>query len=172
MTIYLIGFMGCGKTYVGQILARKLGYFFIDMDSCIEAESGKIIADIFKTEGEDHFRELEKNILHKISRENTVVSTGGGTPCFYDNMDFMKKNGLTVFLNPSIEIIVERLKNEKDKRPLIAHISDEELNNYAYKLYLKRLPFYEKADLSIEAENEEDILNVILSLVKQLKGMF
>jgi shikimate kinase len=169
MTIFLIGFMGCGKTYVGQALADKLGFNFIDLDSAIEASAGKKIIDIFNDEGEAVFRTMETDTLHKIYRENTVISTGGGTPCFADNMSWMKSRGLTIFLNPSIEIISERLKTEKSQRPLIAAVPDDELKNHIYKLYLQRLPYYEAADLSIAAEGEEDILKVIIEAVDQLK---
>jgi shikimate kinase len=169
MTIFLIGFMGCGKSYVGQALADKLGYYFIDLDSAIEASAGKKIIDIFNDEGEAVFRTMETDTLHKIYRENTVISTGGGTPCFADNMSWMKSRGLTIFLNPSIDIISERLKKEKSKRPLIAAVPDDELKNHIYKLYLQRLPYYGAADLSIAAEGEEDILKVIIEAVDQLK---
>ena len=169
MTIFLIGFMGCGKTYVGQVLAEKLGYYFIDLDSAIEASAKKKIVDLFNDEGEAVFRTMETDTLYKIYRENTVISTGGGTPCFADNLEWMKIKGLTVFLNPSIDIIIDRLKTEKSQRPLIAAVQDEELKNYIYKLYLQRLPYYEAADLSIAAEGEEDILKVIIEAVGQIE---
>jgi shikimate kinase len=168
MTIFLIGFMGCGKTYVGQALADKLGFNFIDLDSAIEALAEKKIIDIFNNEGEAVFRTMETDTLHKIFRENMVISTGGGTPCFADNMSWMQSKGLTIFLNPSIEIISERLKKEKSKRPLIANVPDEALKEHIYKLYLHRLPFYQMADLSIEAEKEQDILKVIIEAVDQV----
>ena len=161
--------MGCGKTYVGQTLAEKLGFNFIDLDSAIEASAGKKIIDIFNDEGEAVFRTMETDTLPKIYRENTVISTGGGTPCFADNMSWMKSRGLTIFLNPSIDIISDRLKTEKSKRPLIADVPDEALKEHIYKLYLHRLPCYEMADLSIEAEKEQDILKVIIEAVDQLK---
>jgi shikimate kinase len=169
MTIFLIGFMGCGKSYVGQALADKLGFNFIDLDSEIEASAGKKIIDIFNDEGEAVFRTMETDTLHKIYKENTVISTGGGTPCFADNMSWMKSRGLTVFLNPSIDIISDRLKTEKSQRPLIAAVPDDELKNHIYKLYLLRLPHYEAADLSIAAEGEEDILKVIIEAVGQIE---
>ena len=169
MTIFLIGFMGCGKTYVGQALAEKLGYYFIDLDSAIEASTEKKNVDIFNVEGEAVFRTMETDTLHKILRENTVISTGGGTPCFADNMSWMKSKGLTVFLNPSIDIISDRLKTEKSKRPLIADVPDEALKEHIYNLYLHRLPCYAEADLSIEAENEQDILKVIMEAVGQIE---
>ena len=169
MTIFIIGFMGCGKTYVGQALAEKLGYYFIDLDSAIEASAKKKIVDLFNDEGEAVFRTMETDTLHKIYKENTVISTGGGTPCFADNMSWMKSRGLTVFLNPSIDIISDRLKTEKSQRPLIAAVPDDELKNHIYKLYLQRLPHYEAADLSIAAEGEEDILKVIIEAVGQIE---
>jgi shikimate kinase len=168
MTIFLLGFMGCGKSYIGQVLAQNLGYDFVDLDAAIESAEGKKIIEIFDSVGEAAFRKIETAMLQKIYKENTVISTGGGTPCFADNMSWMKSRGLTIFLNPSIDIISDRLKTEKSKRPLIADVPDEALKEHIYKLYLHRLPCYEMADLSIEAENEQDILKVIIEAVDQL----
>jgi shikimate kinase len=169
MTIFLLGFMGCGKSYIGQVLAQNLGYDFVDLDAAIESAEGKKIIEIFDSVGEAAFRKIETAMLQKIYKENTVISTGGGTPCFADNMSWMKSRGLTVFLNPSIDIISDRLKTEKSQRPLIAAVPDDELKNHIYKLYLQRLPHYEAADLSIAAEGEEDILKVIIEAVGQIE---
>jgi len=169
MTIFLLGFMGCGKSYIGQVLAQELGYDFVDLDAAIESAEGKKIIEIFDMKGEAEFRIIESAMLKKIFKENTVISTGGGTPCFADNLEWMKSNGLTVFLNPSIDIISERLKAEKSQRPLIAFVPDDELKNHIYKLYLQRLPYYEAADLSIAAVGEEDILKVIIEAVGQIE---
>ena len=169
MTIFLLGFMGCGKSYVGRALAQKMGYDFIDLDAAIESAEGKKIIEVFEMKGEVAFRKIETAMLKKIYKDNTVISTGGGTPCFTDNLEWMKSKGLTVFLNPSIDVISDRLKTEKSQRPLIAAVQDEELKNYIYKLYLQRLPYYEAADLSIAAEGEEDILKVIIEAVGQIE---
>jgi len=169
MTIFLLGFMGCGKSYVGRALAQKIGYDFIDLDTAIEAAEDKKIVEIFNIKGEAAFRTIETAMLHEIYKKNTIISTGGGTPCFADNMNWMKSSGLTVFLNPSIEIISERLKSEKSQRPLISAVPDKELKNHIYKLYIQRLPYYEAADLTIEAEHEEDILKVIIEAVGQIE---
>lgn len=169
MTIFLLGFMGCGKSYIGQVLAQNLGYDFVDLDAAIESAEGKKIIEIFDSVGEAAFRKIETAMLHKSYRENTVISTGGGTPCFADNLEWMKSKGLTVFLNPSIDIISDRLKTEKSQRPLIAAVLDDELKNHIYKLYLQRLPYYEAADLSIAAVGEEDILKVIIEAVGQIE---
>lgn len=169
MTIFLLGFMGCGKSYIGQVLAQNLGYDFVDLDAAIESAEGKKIIEIFDSVGEAAFRKIETAMLQKIYKENTVISTGGGTPCFADNISWMKSKGLTVFLNPSIDIISDRLKTEKSKRPLIADVPDELLKEHIYKLYLQRLHYYEAADLSIAAEGEEDILKIIIEAVGQIE---
>jgi shikimate kinase len=169
MTIFLLGFMGCGKSYVGRALAQKMGYDFIDLDAAIESAEEKKIIEIFDMKGEAAFRKIETAMLQKIYKDNTVISTGGGTPCFADNLEWMKIKGLTVFLNPSIDIISDRLKTEKSQRPLIAAVPDDELKNHIYKLYLQRLPYYEAADLSIAAVGEEDILKVIIEAVGQIE---
>ena len=127
MIIYLIGLMGSGKSHIGKTLAKRLNYFPADLDSLVENEIGKTITEIFETYGETYFRETEKKVLNILIAENMVVSTGGGTACFFDNLDFMKNSGVVVFLNPPLEIIYERLKNEKLKRPLISNLTDEEI---------------------------------------------
>ncbi len=169
MKVFLIGFMASGKTHCGKLLALRLGYNFIDLDEKIEAERGKSITEIFSSDGEASFRVLEKKMLRSIEQDNMVISTGGGTACYHDNINFMKDNGLTVFLNPSYEIILERLMSEKGKRPIIDAIPEHEFKNYTRNLFQQRLPFYQNADLTIESENDMEIIDLIIEVIDSLK---
>jgi shikimate kinase len=169
MIIYLVGMMGSGKTFIGKKLAERLNYHFADLDNIIESECGKSIHNIFNAEGESFFRQTEKKILQNLKTLNTVVSTGGGTACSLDNMDFMKKNGLTIFLNPSLEIIFDRLKNDKLQRPLISNLDEAEIYLKICNLYDLRKKHYQKAHLEIISENTEIILDTILNFITTKK---
>ena len=125
MLVFLVGFMGSGKTTTGAKLARRLHYNFIDLDQLIEQKNNKSIPLIFKEEGEDFFRQTEKEVLNDaFSLNNTVISCGGGTPCFFDNLEQMKNTGLTVYLKLSPTSLFHRLAPGKSKRPLIADLED------------------------------------------------
>lgn len=154
MKIFLIGFMGCGKTHWAKILSEKLHIPFFDLDEKISEHKGKSIPEIFASEGEEHFRLLEKDVLYLLteSHENFVMATGGGTPCFYNNIDYLKKQGTVVWINCSTECLYKRLIKEKDKRPLIASIPDEELKSYIIKKYSSRKIFYQQADVILPEE--------------------
>src|SRR3954466_1646768 len=132
MKIFLIGFMGCGKTHWGRLVSQKLNMPFFDLDEKIVEHEGRSIADIFKKEGEEYFRLLEKDLLHLISEshESFVMACGGGTACFYNNIDYLKKQGTVVWINCSTECLFQRLKKEKELRPMIAHIPDDELKSF------------------------------------------
>jgi shikimate kinase len=146
--------MGAGKTYWGKQLADHLSLPFYDLDDVIVADEEMSISDIFATKGEDYFRQKEVFWLNELSRkESFVVSCGGGAPCFQDNMDTMNNNGTTIWLNPNLELIVERLKRKKTKRPLIADLPDDELLDFVEKKLAERVPFYEQAQITI-AESE------------------
>jgi shikimate kinase len=162
--IFLIGYMGSGKTTVGKRVANKLNLTFIDLDNLIETEVGKTISDIFNTQGEQGFRELEKDFLLKVSaQENTIVATGGGTPCFFDNIDLMNTAGTTIYLKMSVKALCNRLQNAKTERPLIKNKSAEELQNFIEKSLAERSVFYEKANHIINGENVSP--DSILSLI-------
>ena len=121
MKLYLTGFMGSGKSLIGKKLAEKLQFKFLDLDTAIEEYAGKSVAEIFVEKGEAAFREMEQKMVRQTDKlQNTIIATGGGTPCFYENMDWMNKHGLTIFLEVSPEILAQRLKGEKQKRPLLA----------------------------------------------------
>ena len=169
MTIYLIGLMGSGKTFIGKSIAKKLNYSFADLDSLIEIEIGKTVSEIFKTQGEVFFREKEKKTLNNLKPENIVISTGGGTACFFDNMDFMKENGFTIFLNPPLEIIYERLKNERNQRPIISNLTEDDFFYKIKELHTARIIYYQKADLEIVSENADEIIDAILKFISTKK---
>jgi len=144
--IYLTGYMGCGKTTTGKKLAAKLNYNFIDLDSFIEETQNQSIPEIFTVKGEDAFREIEKGALHKtFDMSNTVISTGGGTPCYFDNMEQMNKHGATVYIKLSPKTLFDRLRNVKTERPLIKNFNDAELLSFIEKALAEREPFYNKA---------------------------
>lgn len=144
-TIILVGFMGSGKTTFGMKLAKKLNYQFVDTDKEIEELVGMSIESIFNTKGEKYFRQLEKQYIQKLKVQNVVIATGGGMPCFYDNMEYLNKIGVTVYLEYSSQELFERLKNETVNRPLLKHKSEEDLFNYIDNLLLKRERFYLQA---------------------------
>jgi shikimate kinase len=166
MRIFLIGFMGSGKTHWGGLLSQRLQLPFLDLDSIITETEGKAITDIFQEHGEEYFRLLEKDILRDVIEKYPalVLSCGGGTPCFFNNIDLMKKEGTVVWLNTSIEALAERLKREKAKRPLIKDISDDELRSYILKKMNDRRLYYEQADVHVdEADaNIDSLLQQIL----------
>lgn len=138
--------MGAGKTAVGKLLAKKMNLAFIDVDAFIENRYRKSIAAIFEEKGEPGFREIERRTLAElIGFENTVISTGGGLPCFFDNMDVMNKTGITVYLKVGVEELVRRLHSGKHKRPLIKDKSAEDLYEFVSRNLEKRADFYSKA---------------------------
>lgn len=152
MRIFLIGFMGSGKTHWGKLLAQRLRLPFYDLDSIIVETEGMSISDLFQEKGEEYFRLQERDLLRDIIQKHPslVLSCGGGTPCFFNNIDFMKKEGLVVWLNTSIEALEERLKKEKATRPLIRDISDADIRSYVLKKMNDRRLYYEQADLHVE----------------------
>jgi len=139
--------MGCGKSYMGKAIAQSLGWDFLDMDDFLEVNEGMTISQIFAEGGESLFRELEKSYLRATyDFENTVIATGGGAPCFYDNMDWMNANGTTIYLETPLAVLVERLKKETDHRPLLANKTTEELSDFIHKKLTERSPFYNQAN--------------------------
>lgn len=163
--IFLIGYMGAGKTTLGKALARELRLSFVDLDWYIEERFHKTVQEIFAEQGENAFRELEKQMLHEVAEfENIIISTGGGTPCFFDNMDFMHSKGTTVFLNVDPKILFRRLRAAKQARPLLRDKSDEELLTFITIGLEKRLPCYSKAGFVLNAnelESREQISSTI-----------
>ena len=155
MRVYLIGFMGCGKTHWGKLLSEKLNLPFFDLDQKIEEHEEKKITEIFEKEGEEYFRLLEKDVLHLLSEshDSFIMATGRGTPCFYNNIDYLKKQGTVVWINCSTDCLYSRLLKMKKERPLISHIADSELKNYIIKKYSGRKIYYQQAHVILPEEN-------------------
>jgi shikimate kinase len=153
--IYLIGMPSSGKSTLGKELARNLSYTFADMDKLIETREQKTISEIFSNQGEAHFRELEKKTLQGFQPDQSmVIATGGGVPCFHDNMQFIKNNGVSVFLNVELDDLAKRLyKAQGNNRPLLDKSQSEEAVIASIKkTYEERLPFYKQADIQVDGE--------------------
>lgn len=155
MKIFLIGFMGSGKTHWGKELSQKMDIPFFDLDEKIEEHEGKSIVQIFAEDGEEYFRLLEKDVLHLLTEnhETFVMACGGGTPCFFNNIDYLKKAGTVIWINTSVDCLYNRLIEEKEKRPLIRSISNEELRTYIIKKYSDRKIFYQQATVTVCEDN-------------------
>ncbi|MGE5393471.1 MAG: shikimate kinase [Candidatus Saccharibacteria bacterium] len=146
MRIYLIGYMGCGKSTLGRKLAAALQLSFIDLDTFLEEKYFKTILQIFAEEGEAGFRLKEQKVLHEVAAfDNIIVATGGGAPCFFDNMEVMNQSGFCIFLDVDTHSLVNRLIHAKTERPIIKGKSPEELYDFIEEMMQKRRPFYEKA---------------------------
>lgn len=170
--IFLIGYMGCGKSTLGRALGRMTSLEFIDLDNYIEARFHKSIRDIFAAEGEARFRDLERRMLDEVSQfENVVIACGGGTPCFGDNMELINSRGTSVFLDTSFPKLLSRLKRGRHKRPLIAGKTDEELEQFIADALATRLPYYSKARMTFKGdllENETEIENTASRFIAAL----
>lgn len=152
MVIYLIGFMGCGKSTSGKHLARYLNFDFIDLDIEFENREKINIPGYFEKYGEESFRKTERQILHSIDTEkNVVVATGGGTPCFFDNMEYMRNTGITVFLQLPSVLLCKRLINSHNIRPKLQDKEPGELKIWAEQLIQERTLYYKKAHIIIDA---------------------
>ncbi len=168
MRIYLVGYMGCGKSTIGRKVADLLGISFVDLDKYIEERYFKTVPAIFAEEGEKGFREKERTALLEVSQfENVMVGTGGGAPCFFDNMEVMNKNGVTIYIAPDTDVLATRLLKSKTERPLIAGKSREELILFIEDALLKRAPFYEKAKIIIRGENNLDP-QLVINKIQQI----
>ena len=154
MRVILIGFMGVGKTTIGKKIAHKLNYRHIDLDTFIEKEQNSTISKIFSELGENKFRELEHFWLKEILNiNNVIISTGGGTPCYLNNINLLLESGITIYLKSDPRIIFERLRLDNVDRPLLKNKSETELKKYISKYLILRSPFYSKAKYTIEIEN-------------------
>jgi shikimate kinase len=154
MKIYLIGFMGSGKTHWGHQLSEKLRLPFFDTDEQIVNSEGLSVTEIFEKFGEEYFRLKEKGVLHIIAESHSsfVMACGGGSPCYFNNIDYMNQSGTTVWLNTPLNVLYQRLVNEKDKRPLLKGLSDEQLRSFIIKKYADRKIYYEQAEVIIDDE--------------------
>ncbi len=154
MRIFLIGFMGSGKTTLGKELSKDLGLKFIDLDTYIENKIGMTITDIFNNKGEEKFRIIEKECLIELStEEHIVIATGGGTPCFYNNMQKILDCGISIYLKTEIEDLLKRLEKDRKGRPLIQNKSINEIKTYIKNQLPKRDNFYKQSDYTIDAKD-------------------
>jgi len=165
--IYIIGFMGSGKSTAGKKLASLLGWTFIDLDKNIEEYTGKTIPEIFSQNGEDYFREIEALLLRKIqSHTDTIISTGGGTPCHSGNMDFMLSTGLTIYLKLTPGQLKSRLSKSKGERPLIKDLEPQNLQPFIEKKLAEREEWYNRSEITIEGIDIDININLLLSRVR------
>lgn len=159
--------MGSGKTYWGRLLSEKLILPFFDLDSVISTTEQKTISTIFAESGEEFFRYKEKEVMEEIVNDHDqfILSCGGGTPCFFNNIEFMKKHGTVIWLNTSVNVLKNRLLNERATRPLIKTIGDTDLKNYIIRKLGERRMYYEQADHTINEENAS-----LHSIIQSLNG--
>lgn len=156
--IILIGYMGAGKTTVGKELAKRLGLMFYDLDWYIETRMRKKVPEIFAERGEDGFRQIEHNMLHEVAEfEDVVISCGGGTPCFFDNMDYMNEQGQVVYLKAEPQVLYEHLQMGKGVRPLLQGKSKEELLDFIVEQLGKREAFYSKAHYTLDINTMDNL---------------
>lgn len=166
MLIFIIGYMGSGKTALGRKLAGKLNYRFLDMDEMIEISSGYSIAHYFEKFGETSFRLKESELLFShLDERNCVIATGGGTPCFGDNMALMNSHGITVFIDTGFETILERFSGKIMQRPLLSQIPHDQLPEFIREHMNARRFFYNQAKISIRGE-EPDLEELLKELLK------
>ena len=169
--IILIGYMGAGKTTVGKALAAELGLPFYDLDWYIENRMHKKVKEIFDESGEEGFRKIERNMLHEVAEfENVVLSCGGGTPCFYDNMEYMNAQGMVVYLRCSPQVLFRHLKMGKGVRPLLLGKNDEELLAFITEQLEKREEYYMKAANIVDVTLMErpDKIAITVNRVREL----
>lgn len=174
MIVFLLGFMGTGKSFYAKGLSEHLRVPFVDLDQFIEKEQAMSISEIFEKMGESSFRTLESVAIKQVyadlltrdakkQHKNDIlgiISCGGGTPCFNDNMDWMNRHGFTIWINPAEEIIWERLMKESKTRPLVASLTEDALRDFIHQKLLERKPYYEKAHLVIN-ESDKTILEFV-----------
>ena len=166
MKISLIGYMGAGKSTLGSELAVLSGLEYYDLDGEIEKYTGYTITETIFNKGELYFRKLEREKLEEIlAKDNFVLSTGGGTPCYYDNAELINSKSISVYLQYSVKHLFERLKADKTERPLIAHLEDDALLEYIGKHVFERSVYYEKATIQVHGGNrsQEDVLKELIS---------
>jgi shikimate kinase len=146
--------MGSGKTTIGKKLAKKLNYQFVDLDELIENKSGISIAEYFEEIGEDKFRILERDTLRETFQlQSAIISTGGGAPCFFSNLEEINTHGMSIYLKTDVDLLISRLKGATNQRPLIKSMNSEELKVYLKKLTIIREEFYLKAKLVVNAKD-------------------
>lgn len=170
--IIIIGYMGSGKTTVGHALSQDLNLPFYDLDCYIESRMHSTVKEIFDTKGEEGFRRIEHNMLHEVAEfEDVIISCGGGTPCFFDNMDYLNQQGETVFLKCTPDVLYQHLKMGKTVRPLLLNKTPEEVREFINVQLKEREPFYNKAKHIIDVtvmDNREKIKITVDTIKKEL----
>lgn len=170
--IFLIGYMGCGKSTLGRALSAATGLEFIDLDHYIEARFHATVSELFASRGEDGFRRAERAMLDETSQfTDVVIACGGGTPCFFDNMEVMNSRGLTVWLNTPLERLYERLQRNRSKRPILANKTDAELMEFIIGALRAREQYYSQASATFCATLLED-KNQITTTARQFAERF
>ncbi|CAA6823022.1 MAG: Shikimate kinase I (EC [uncultured Aureispira sp.] len=163
--LYLLGFMGSGKSYVGKALAKDLNVPFIDLDVFIEKAAECTISEIFARKGEAYFRRLEANSLRQLKTANAVIALGGGTPCFLNNSAWIRENGDSFFLDVSMPLLIERLRGETHKRPLLEGKSEAALTLFMQKKLEERHSFYTQATYIVK---ETSLPQIILAIKEKM----
>jgi shikimate kinase len=168
--LFLIGYMGAGKTTVGRLLSGKLGYRFIDLDDLIEEREKMSIPVIFEMHGEEHFRKTEQSALYSLQKQDQiVVATGGGCAAHSDNMEWLNQHGTTIYLRCHPGVLFHRIAPTKNKRPLIAKMDDVDIMEFLLESLKKRLPFYVQAQLTVDGEKSpEEIADSIMQRIKNI----
>ena len=167
--VYLIGYMGAGKTTITKLLANEFHLPYYDTDQEIEEKEKRSVSEIFKKDGELHFRMLETELLKTI-KQNSIIACGGGLPIHNNNMGLINSKGISIYLKASNNCLFNRLKNEKQNRPLISNKSDEELEIFIKKELQNRSPFYNLANHTILVDNKSknEVLREVNSLISTL----
>jgi shikimate kinase len=156
--IFLVGMMGSGKSYWTKKMAKWIKSAGYDLDDLIEMNEEKTISEIFSEDGEEHFRKTEAKILRWFKeKKKYVLATGGGTPCFLDNMAWMKKEGIVIWLDESVEVLVKRLLEGKEHRPLIADLSDKDVTKFVQDKLVERHSFYSQANYRLSTDQITDV---------------
>ena len=169
--IILVGYMGSGKTTVGKALSKETGMMFYDLDWYIESRMRKSVSQIFAEKGEEGFRKIEYNMLHEVAEfEDVIISCGGGTPCFFDNMDYLNQQGYVVYLKATPETLYKHLLMAKIERPLLKGKSADELIAYITEHLKERAPFYEKARhiLDVNVLDEYDKIKTSVAALREM----
>ena len=172
--IIIVGYMGAGKTTVGKALAKTLGLEFYDLDWYIESRMRKTVSQIFAEKGEEGFRKIEHNMLHEVAEfEDVVISCGGGTPCFFDNMDYLNQQGDVIYLKARPDVLYKHLLMGKTERPLIQGKTKEQLLEFINEQLAKREPYYTKAKYSLDVSLMDNYEKIKISVqkAKELLGI-
>lgn len=169
MPIFLIGYMYSGKTTVGRLLATRLGLPFYDLDLAIEEKYHTTISILFERYGETAFRKIEQQMLHSMSQKgDAIIATGGGTPCFFDNMDYILNHGHSIYLKLSVEEILQRESSSHRRRPLLAGLTHEEMAAKINSQLSERETFYQQAELTFPAYDPD--IESIVKAIEKLKS--